>query len=89
MALKPDAIRVLNYVKENDNSNFTAAEIADALGIDVKRVNGIVTQAFTRRKFMVRVEAERENEDGTHTKVKYIHMTPEGKAYDFEAAEEK
>ena len=32
-------------------------------------------------------EAEKENADGSHTKVKYIVLTDEGRAFDPEAAE--
>jgi hypothetical protein len=36
MALKPNSLAVFNFVKENDGNDFTAADIAEALGLEVK-----------------------------------------------------
>ena len=85
MALKENSKIVFNYVKENDGSDFTAQDIADATGLGVKSVNGIVTSAFQKKGLMVRVEAEVELEDGTHKKVKFIKLTDAGKAFDPDA----
>ena len=40
---------VFNYVKENEANDITAKDIAEATGIPVKSVNGIVTSAFQRK----------------------------------------
>ena len=87
MALKPNSLAVFNFVKENDGNDFTAADIAEALGLEVKQVNGIVTSAFQKKGLMVREEAEVELEDGSHKKVKFIHLTDAGKAFDPDKAE--
>lgn len=87
MALKPNSLAVFNFVKENDGNDFTAADIAEALGLEVKQVNGIVTSAFQKKGLMVREEAEIELEDGSHKKVKFIHLTETGKAFDPDKAE--
>ena len=79
--------KVYNYVKENDGKNFTAADIAEATGLDVKQVNGIVTSAFQRKGLMKRTPAEIELPDGTHKPVKLISLTDEGKAIDINATE--
>ena len=42
--LKENAKKVFNYVKENDGKDFTAQDIADAIDVPVKSVNGIITQ---------------------------------------------
>lgn len=76
-----NAITVFNYVKEHEGEDLTAQDIADATGLGVKTVNGIVTGAFQLRKeIMERVPAELELEDGTHKPVKIIRLTKKGKA---------
>lgn len=86
-ALKENSKIVFNYVKEHDGENFTAADIADATGLEVRSVNGIVTSAFQRKELMERVPAEIELADGTHKAVKFIRLTAKGKAFDPEAPE--
>lgn len=75
---------VLNYLKENDGKDLIAAQIAEATGLNSRQVNGVVT-AFAKKGLMVRVPAEIENEDKTHTAVKLIQLTDEGRAFDPEA----
>lgn len=89
MALKENSKKVFDYVKANDGQDFTAKDIAAALGLEVRSVNGIVTSAFQRKGLMERVEAERENPDGTHDKVKLIKLTDAGREFDPNATEEK
>lgn len=89
MALKPNSIAVFNYVKENDGADFTAQDIAEALNLEVKSVNGIVTSAFQKKGLMVREEAEVELADNTHKKVKFIRLTDAGRDFDPEAPESK
>ena len=86
-ALKENSKLIFNYVKAHEDENITAQDIADALGLGVRSVNGSVTSAFQRKGLMERVEAEKTLEDGTHAKVKYIKLTDEGRAFDPESAE--
>lgn len=81
-ALKPNSLTVFNYVKEHDGEDFTAQDIANATGLEVKSVNGIVTSAFQKKGLMVRIPAEAELEDGTHKAIKLIRLTDEGRAFD-------
>ena len=83
--LKPNSKTVFNYVKENDGRNMTAADIAEATGLSVKSVNGIVTSAFQKKGLMVRKEAEIELADGTHKAVKFIELTDAGRSFDPDA----
>ena len=87
--LKPNSKLVYDYVKANGANNITAADIAEATGLPVRSVNGIVTAAFQRKGLMERVEAEVELEDGSHKSVKFIKLTAEGEAFDPEAEDEK
>ena len=82
MALKPNSKAVFEYVKENDGTEMTAADIAAATGLEVKQVNGIVTSAFQKKGLMERVPAEIQLEDGTHKAVKFIRLTDDGRAFD-------
>jgi DNA-binding MarR family transcriptional regulator len=83
--LKENSKIVFNYVKENEGKNITAADIAEATGLEVRSVNGIVTSAFQRKGLMERIPAEVELEDGSHKSVKFIRLTEDGKAFDPEA----
>jgi len=70
-------------------------DIAEATGLTSRQVNGIITMAFQRHKdedknevpLMERVVAEVEEADGTHSKVKLIKLTAEGRDIEVEDAE--
>lgn len=91
MAMSENSKIVYNYVKEHDGEDLSAADIAEATGLEVKSVNGIVTAAFQRKGLMARVPAEIEIEDAegkvTHKAVKFIVLTDEGRAFNPDAAE--
>ena len=90
--LKENSLKVLNYVKEHDGENMTAADIAEGTGLEIRSVNGIVTSAFQKKGLMQRTPAEIEvtDEEGkvSHKTVKFISLTAEGKAFDPNAEEE-
>lgn len=74
---------VLDYLNANTDKNMTAADIAEALGMEKKSVDGIVTAGLIRNKgYAERIPAEIELEDGTHQVVKFIRSTEAGQAYD-------
>jgi len=88
--LKENSRLVYDFVKNHDGEDFTAQDIADATGLGVKTVNGIVTSAFQRHKdkdknevpLMIRVPAEIEDPvTKLHKAVKFIQLTPEGRAF--------
>lgn len=87
--LKENSLKVLNYVRENDGADITAADIAAGTGLEVKSVNGIITAAFQKKGLMERVEAEIELEDGSHKKVKFVKLTDAGREFDENAEEAK
>ena len=89
MALKENSRKVLDYVKANDGTNMTAADIAAGTGLEVKQVNGIVTSAFQKKGLMKRTPAEIQLEDGTHKAVKFISLTDEGRNFDPDVEEAK
>lgn len=97
--LATNSFNVFEYVKAHEDENITAKDIAAALGLDPKQVNGILTAAFQRHREEVddekvivplieRVEGEieTETEDGKfkHETVKFIKLTDAGRAFEYE-----
>ena len=86
-AVSEKSLVVLDYLKANKDENMTAADIAEALGMEKKSVDGIVTAGLIRNKgYAERIPAEIELEDGTHKVVKFIKATQAGLDYDHAAA---
>lgn len=88
MAMKPNTKKVFEYLKENDGVQLTAADVAEALGLEKRQIDGIFTSAIQRKGYGVRTPAEVELEDGTHAKVKFLSLTDSGLALDLDADEE-
>ena len=86
-AVSEKSLVVLNYLKANKGVQMTAADIAEALGLEKKSVDGIVTSGLQRKGYAERIPAEIELEDGTHKPVKFIQATEAGLAYDHAAAQ--
>lgn len=97
--MKVNSYNVYNYVKAHEDENITAKDIAAALELDARQVNGIITAAFQRHReqqgdekvvvpLMERVEGEieTETEDGKikHETVKFIKLTDAGRAFEAE-----
>ena len=87
MAMSENSKRVLNFLKENDGVDLTAADVASALGIEKRSVDGAFTSALQRKGYGERIPAEIELEDGTHQAVKILKLTEAGKAFDADAVE--
>lgn len=87
-AMKESTKTVFKYLQglEKDD-NVTAQDVADALGMAKASVNGIFTSAIQRKGYGIRVPAEIENDDGSHTAVKFLVLTDEGKALDLDAVD--
>ena len=83
--LKPNTVSVINYLKEVNGQNVTAADVAEALGLEKRTVDGIFTSAIQRKGFGVRTPAEVELDDGTHKAVKFLSLTDAGLALDLDA----
>lgn len=69
---------VLNFLKSNPTVDMTAAEIAEAVGLTSRTVNGVVT-SLSRRKPALAYREAVELEGKT---VKYVRLTDEGMAVD-------
>jgi len=85
MAMKENSKKVLNYLKSINGANVTAADVAEATGLEKRSVDGIFTSALQRKGYGVRVPAEIELEDGTHKAVKFLQLTPAGMSFDPDA----
>ena len=80
--LKPNTISVINYLKEVNGQKVTSADVAEALGLEKRTVDGIFTSAIQRKGLGIRTPGEIELADGTHKQVKYLSLTEEGMALD-------
>ena len=88
MAMKENSKKVLNYLKEVQGENVTSADVAAALGLEKRSVDGIFTSAIQRKGLGVRTPAEIELDDGTHKAVKFLSLTPAGMDFDPDATED-
>lgn len=86
MAMKENSKNVLNYLK-SVKGDVTAADVAEALGLEKRQVDGIFTSAIQRKGYGVRVPAEVELEDGSHKAIKLLRLTDAGMALDPDAEE--
>lgn len=86
MAMKENTRKVFEYLK-TVNDNVTAADVAEALGLEKKSVDGIFTSAIQKKGYGVRVPAEVELEDGSHRPVKFLKLTDTGMALDLDQAD--
>jgi hypothetical protein len=91
--MKENTKIVFNYIKEHEAENITAPDIANATGLPIKSVNGIITAALCRKgkDYAVRVPGEIEltNEEGKveHKPVKFIQLTDKGRESTVESIE--
>lgn len=86
--MKENSRKVFEYLKANNGTDMTAADVAAALDLEKRSVDGIFTSAIQRKGLGVRTPAEIELEDGTHKAVKLLSLTPAGMAFDPDAEEE-
>ena len=85
MAMKENTKTVITYLQGLADANVTAADVAAALNLEKRSVDGIFTSAIQRKGFGVRVAAEVELEDGTHKAVKFLKLTDAGRQLDVNA----
>lgn len=87
MAMSENSKRVLRFLQENDGVDLTAADVAAALNVEKRSVDGAFTSAIQRKGYGERIPAEVELEDGTHKAVKILRLTEAGKTFDPDAVE--
>lgn len=87
MAMSANSKMVFEFLKANNGADMTAADVAEALGLEKRQIDGIFTSAIQRKGYGIRVPAEIELEDGTHKGVKFLKLTDEGLELDLDAAD--
>lgn len=84
--LSDNAAKILSYLQANPDADLTATDLADALGLQVKTVNGVITGGLVgkghSRDFVERVETDAVDPEGKSVKVKFIKLTEKGAALD-------
>lgn len=83
--MKENTKKVITYLQNNDGKDLTAADVAEALGVDKKVVDGVFTSAIQRKDLGVRIPAEVELADGTHKTIKFLKLNDDGMAIDVNA----
>lgn len=84
-AMKENTRKVFEFLKTVDGEDYTAKDIAEALGLEKKVVDGCITAGLWRKKLAERVEKEITLEDGSHSKAKFIYLTEKGRSFDPDA----
>jgi hypothetical protein len=90
MAMKENTKKVITYLQGLDASaDVTSGDVAEALGMEKRSVDGVFTSAIQRKGLGTRVDAEIELDDGTHKKVKFLKLNADGMAVDVNAEPEE
>lgn len=91
MAMKENSKAVLEYLKSINGADVTAADVAEALGLEKRQVDGIFTSAIQRKGYGLRepseIEVTDENGKTSHKQVKFLRLTATGMALDPDADE--
>ena len=89
MAMKPNSKAVLEYLKVTtaNGTNVTSGDVAEALDLGKRTVDGIFTSAIQKKGYGERIPAEIELSDGSHKAVKFLRLTETGMALDPDADE--
>ena len=72
--MQENTLKILNFLKANNDKDLTAQDVAAALGMDSRQVQGLFTPAIMRRGLGVFVRVE-------NTTAKVLKLTPAGMAY--------
>lgn len=83
-AMKENTKKVFEFLRTVNGQNVTSADVAEALGLEKRSVDGIFTSAIQKKGYGVRVPAEVELEDGSHKSVKFLQLTEAGMALDLD-----
>ena len=82
--MKENTKKVFEFLRTVNGQNVTAADVAEALGLEKRSIDGIFTSAIQKKGFGIRVPAEIELEDGSHKAVKFLQLTEAGMSLDLE-----
>jgi hypothetical protein len=82
--MKENTKKVFEFLRTVNGQNVTAADVAEALGLEKRSIDGIFTSAIQKKGYGVRIPAEIELEDGSHKGVKFLQLTEAGMTLDLE-----
>lgn len=80
MAISANTIMVINYLKGLNGADVTANDVAEALNLTSRQVNGIFTGGIQRKGLGVREEAKILDGDAEKV-VKFLKLTDAGMAF--------
>ena len=83
-AMKENTKKVFEFLRTVNGQNVTSADVAQALGLEKRSVDGLFTSAIQKKGYGIRVPAEVELEDGSHKSVKFLQLTEAGMALDLD-----
>ncbi len=84
--MKANTRKIFDYLVEHNGEDITSADVAAALGLEKRSVDGSFT-SFQKKGWGVREEAEEELADGSHQRVKFLRLTEAGLIVDPDAEE--
>lgn len=87
--MKESTKTVIKYLQSLSNADVTAAQVAEALDMTKKSVDGVFTAALQRKDYGYRQEAEVLNNEGKHETVKFLKLTDAGFALDVDATDKE
>lgn len=79
--MKENTRKVLDYLREHNGEDLTSADVAEALGLEKRSVDGSFT-SFQKKGWGIREESEIPTDDGKHSKIKYLRLTETGMTVD-------
>lgn len=82
--MKPATAQVIKYLQEHNNENLTSDDIAEALGMTKKQVDGAFTMSVQKKDLGSRIPAEITLEDGSKKSVKWLRLNEEGMKFSIE-----
>lgn len=83
MALSVNAKAIIRFLQTNDG-DFTAADVAEALDLPKKTIDGCFT-SLQKKELGVRTPEEITLEDGSTKTIKFLSLTPAGMDIDVDA----
>lgn len=82
--MKPATAQVIKYLQEHNNENLTSDDVAEALGMTKKQVDGAFTMSVQKKDLGSRIPAEITLEDGSKKSVKWLRLNEEGMKFSIE-----
>ena len=81
--------KVITYLQGIGDADVTAADVAAALSLEKKSVDGIFTSAIQKKDLGIRQPAQvLDKETNRYIDVKFLKLTDAGKAFDVNAVVE-